>query len=96
MWQDVRSVLNGVVGCAAVTVEEEETVAVSVIDTLLAIATAAIDSTTSSIVPTGRARSVIEEPKRFTDTLSMMWSVLDSRRRYRVRSLRSLLNRLRI
>jgi hypothetical protein len=83
MWQDVRSVLNGVVGCAAVTVEEEETVAVSVIDTLLAIATAAIDSTTSSIVPTGRARSVIEEPKRFTDTLSMMWSVLDSRRRYR-------------
>lgn len=83
MWQDVRSVLNGVVGCAAVTVEEEETVAVSVIDTLLAIATAAVDSNISSQSLSGRARSVIEEPKRFTDTLSMMWSVLDSRRRYR-------------
>jgi hypothetical protein len=83
MWQDVRSVLNGVVGCAAVTVEEEETVAVSVIDALLAIATAAVDSSYSSQVLSGRAKSVIEEPKRFTDTLSMMWSVLDSRRRYR-------------
>jgi hypothetical protein len=113
MWQDVRSVLNGIVSCAAVTVEEEETVAVAVVDTLVAVATAATDSgfggggsgsgagsgggsggigsaapsyaaaTTSASLLLSRASSVAEDTKRFADALSMLWSVLDARRRYR-------------
>lgn len=93
MWSDVRSVLNGIVSCAAVTVEEEETVAVEFVDALLSIITAASDATgaassgikahAAGSSSNGRPSSVIEDPKRFQDTLSMLWAVLDARRRYR-------------